>query len=77
MMEAISAELPAVQDNRFTDVGSDNPNAAAIAEAARLGLVSGDMDAKARPLRTFRLDEPINRAEVAKIVVLLIDGIKR
>lgn len=48
----------------YSDVATDSPYASAIATATRLGIVAGDAGKT-----TFRPDAPINRAEVAKMVV--------
>ncbi len=48
----------------YSDVAADSKYAAAIATATQLGIVSGD-DGKT----TFRPDAPVNRAEVAKMVI--------
>ena len=37
-------------------------------KAARAGVVSGDADAQGNPTGLFRPVDPVNRAEVAKIV---------
>jgi hypothetical protein len=58
-------------DAPFTDVPSNHPYAQAIATAAAYGLISGDTDAQGNALHTFRPDEPIVRAEVAKIIALV------
>ena len=50
----------------FTDVPNSYPYLRSIATAEKMGIIGGDA-AK----RTFRPDEPINRAEVAKILALL------
>ncbi len=53
-----NGELP------YSDVPTDSPYADAIATATTLGIVSGDEGKK-----TFRPDAPINRAEVAKMIM--------
>ena len=55
----------------FSDVPANHPYASAIATAAFYGLVTGD-DAS----NTFRPDDPINRAEVAKIAALVKELMK-
>jgi len=50
----------------FSDLPPDHPHAKAIATAYVYGLVQGNPDG------TFRPDDPINRAEVAKLVALLL-----
>jgi hypothetical protein len=54
----------------FRDVSAADPHAAAIATAQALGIVGGDADPAGKPTGLFRPDAPVNRAEVAKIVVL-------
>lgn len=51
----------------FTDIPANHPYAKAIATAYIYGLVQGNPDG------TFRPDDPINRAEVAKLVGLLLE----
>ena len=48
----------------YSDVSTDSAYAASIATATKLGIVSGD-----EGKMTFRPDAPINRAEVAKMVM--------
>jgi|GEM_PF-1706353 len=60
----------------FTDVPSTNIYAKAITTAAAYGLVQGDNDASGNPLNRFRPDDPINRAEVAKIIALAKELLK-
>ncbi|MDO8468781.1 MAG: S-layer homology domain-containing protein [Candidatus Peribacter sp.] len=54
----------------YDDVPKDHPYTNAIAAATFFGLVQGDLDAEGKPLNRFRPDDPINRAEVAKIIAL-------
>ncbi len=54
----------------FADVPADHRHSAAIALAAFYGFVQGDTDADGHALNTFRPNDPINRAEVAKIIAL-------
>lgn len=55
----------------FSDVPATHQYSAAIALAAFNGFIEGDTDKDGKPLNTFRPDEPINRAEVAKIIALV------
>jgi S-layer family protein len=48
---------------KFSDVDGDHKNADEIANMAALGLIDGYPD------RTFRPDAPVNRAEIAKMIV--------
>ena len=54
----------------YEDVPKNHPHSTAIAAATFFGLVQGDLDAEGKPLNRFRPDDPINRAEVAKIIAL-------
>jgi len=54
----------------YEDVPADHPYSAAIASATFFGLVEGDKDASGVRTNRFRPDDPINRAEVAKIIAL-------
>lgn len=51
----------------FTDT-VNHPLESDIAYGAALRMVTGDKDANGKPLRTFRPDAPVNRAEAAKII---------
>jgi hypothetical protein len=55
----------------FSDVPKDHPHSAAIGLAAYYGFVSGDTGTDGTPLNRFRPDEPMNRAEVAKLIALV------
>lgn len=54
----------------YEDVPKDHPYSAAIGSATFFGIVTGDVDPDGKPLNRFRPDDPINRAEVAKIIAL-------
>ena len=54
----------------FSDVPKNHPASPAIALAAFYGFISGDTDKDGKPLNTFRPNDHINRAEVAKIIAL-------
>ena len=72
--EAVPAAPERVlQTVRFTDVGKKHKHAAAIALLAGYGIVSGDTDRDGKPTGTFRPNDPINRAEIAKIFTKLIE----
>lgn len=60
----------------YSDVPTDSEYAAAIATATSLGIVSGDPSAGSGQARTFRPDAPINRAEVAKMVMAALGRAK-
>jgi len=58
--------VPPVYSN-FTDTAG-HPYEADIAYAALLGIVGGDTDKAGNPVGAFRPDDPINRAETAKVM---------
>ncbi|MFH1444094.1 MAG: S-layer homology domain-containing protein [Candidatus Peregrinibacteria bacterium] len=60
----------------FDDVPSSHPYSQAIGLAAYSGLVTGDTTADGTLLNRFRPDDPINRAEVAKIIALAKELLK-
>lgn len=57
----------------YRDLRASHPHARAINTATRLGFVSGDTDRSGNPVGTIRPDAAINRAEIAKIIVRLLD----
>jgi len=57
-------------ENPFSDLRASSPYAKAFETAYVLGIISGDTDAEGNRTGTVRPGDPINRAEVAKIVVL-------
>jgi hypothetical protein len=57
----------------FTDVQIETPYSSSIETAATAELVSGNADADGTPLGTFSPDNPINRAELAKILSTAMD----
>ncbi len=57
----------------FADLPASHPYYKAIVLFARLGIVSGDTDAKGNLTGKVRPNAPINRAEVAKIFSKLIE----
>jgi hypothetical protein len=79
---ATRAEVLAVMHDLFSDDvppltaafpdAAGHPFEADIAYASLLHVVSGDTDAAGHPTGTFRPNDPVNRAEAAKILVLRI-----
>ncbi|PJA68113.1 hypothetical protein CO157_01045 [Candidatus Peregrinibacteria bacterium CG_4_9_14_3_um_filter_49_12] len=66
-------EVPMLPDVSFTDIRSNHPHAQAILLLAKLGVISGDTDRDGKPTGNVRPNDPINRAEVAKIFTKLIE----
>jgi hypothetical protein len=54
----------------YGDVPQNHPHANAIAAATFYGLTAGDTAPDGTPLGTFRPDDPMNRAEAAKIIAM-------
>lgn len=69
-LEALGIDPDDITGTSFSDLSRNHPHAAFIEYAKRLGIVSGDSDAD-----TFRPDDPINRAEAAKIANQIIEVI--
>jgi hypothetical protein len=70
-------KLPiAKQSAQFSDVPRSHPYANVIATAAFFGFITGDTDSEGNELNTFRPDDPINRAEVAKIIALVKEAME-
>jgi len=67
ILEAFETPMTAKDTSMYSDVPADAPYAAAIATATKLGIVSGD-----EGRTTFRPNTPINRAEVAKMIILAL-----
>jgi DNA-binding beta-propeller fold protein YncE len=74
VLEAFGVIL-ATGDNPFHDLPATSSFASAIETAAKLGIISGDTDAQGHPVGTVRPEEPINRAEAAKVVALMREKI--
>ena len=68
LLEAFAVPI-ASDSTPFTDLRTSIPHAAAIATGYSLGIVTGDTDAQGKMTGTVRPNAPINRAEVAKLVV--------
>lgn len=70
-------KLPiAKQKATFSDVPSSHKHADAIATAAFYGIIQGDTADDGSVLGTFRPDDFINRAGVAKMIALLKEVLK-
>ncbi|ALM09746.1 MAG: S-layer protein [Candidatus Peribacter riflensis] len=68
LLQALGVKIEPRTGGVFRDVDSSVEFAAAVEMAARAGVVSGDADAQGNPTGLFRPVDPVNRAEVAKIV---------
>lgn len=64
VLEAYGISLDALPQNTFKDLPAKHPYAKDMLTAVSLGILSGDANTK-----TARPDAPINRAEIAKLLV--------
>ncbi|MBI3331538.1 S-layer homology domain-containing protein [Candidatus Peregrinibacteria bacterium] len=75
LLQALDIPLEWPKGDLFIDVTRRTTYSAAIETAARAKIVSGSTDEQGKLL--FRPQAPINRAEIAKILSILIDEYKR
>lgn len=68
LLQALGAKLDQRTGKIFTDVDGSTEFASSIETAANVGVVSGYTDAEGNSTGLFKPADPINRAEVAKIV---------
>lgn len=68
LLQALGVRFEPRTGDVFRDVDSSTEFASAVETAARAGIISGDTDREGASLGLFRPTEPVNRAEVAKIV---------
>jgi hypothetical protein len=72
ILEAANIEVGDMAPD-YKDVRSTHAHAAAIAKATELGIVAGDTDRQGNLKGTFRPNDPVNRAETAKIMSKLLE----
>ncbi|MEK7563274.1 MAG: S-layer homology domain-containing protein, partial [Patescibacteria group bacterium] len=69
-----------VQEDRvrgmFTDIPDNHPYRREILSAFVFGIIQGDTDAEGNPADTFRPDDPINRAEISKVIALVKEAFR-
>lgn len=66
----VDTENVSAVDSRYTDVDNRTAFALAIEALSRDNIIAGDTDSEGQAAGTFRPTDPINRGEVAKMVVL-------
>ncbi len=76
LMQAFDVPLKWQKGNVFTDVPVTHPYAAAIETAANDKIVAGRNDADGKSTGLFAPEDPITRAEIAKIITTLLDTYK-
>ena len=72
LLQALGVKIEQRTGGVFRDVDSSVEFAAAIEMAAKAGVIAGDSDAQGNATGTFRPLDPVNRAEVAKIVTMVL-----
>ncbi len=77
LLQALNIPLQWQTGALFTDVSARTPYAAAVETAAKEGIVEGRKDADGKPLNLFGPTDPINRAEMAKLLVTLMTKYKK
>ncbi|PIR48902.1 hypothetical protein COU80_01830 [Candidatus Peregrinibacteria bacterium CG10_big_fil_rev_8_21_14_0_10_55_24] len=73
ILEALELPLDEDTTTSYTDLSASHANARALATATRLGIISGDTDRQGNLKNTVRPDSDINRAEVAKILSVILE----
>lgn len=77
VVEALGIPMRGDGINPFSDLSASNAYAKAITTAASLGIISGDTDQHGKPTGKVRPMALITRAEVAKIVELALEAIRK
>lgn len=72
LLQALGVKIEPRRSGVFRDVDSSVEFAAAVEMAARAGMITGDADSYGNATGTFRPLDPVNRAEVAKIVTMAL-----
>lgn len=72
LLHALDIPLQWPKGELFSDVAIQTPFAAAIETAVQKNIVSGYADAEGKPIGTFGPEDPVNRAEMAKIISTVI-----
>ena len=72
VLEAAGIEIGDMPGD-YKDVRSSHEHANAIGTATALGIVSGDTDRRGNLKGTFRPNDSVNRAEVAKIIANVLE----
>lgn len=77
LLHALDIPLQWPKGELFSDVAIRTPFAAAIETASRENLVTGQTDSEGNPTGTFHPAEPVNRAEMAKIISTVMERLQR
>ncbi len=74
LLQAMDVPLHWPRGDMFADVRASTPNAMAIETMARLGAISADRESGRLP--SFRPGDNVNRAEMSKMLILLLDALE-
>lgn len=77
ILQLFSIPLEWAQGGIFNDVTRRTRFAAAVETAAKDGLISGRTDAEGKGTGSFGPEDPINRAEMAKLIKVTLETYKR
>jgi len=76
LLHALDIPLHWPKGKLFSDVAIDTTFAAAIETAVQEHIVGGYADADGKPTGTFGPEDPVNRAEMAKIISTVMDRLR-
>lgn len=77
LLQVLNVPLQWVRGNAFGDVTFRTPYASAIETASAVHLVSGATDEAGNPTGLFHPDDPITRAEMAKILITVEEEFRK
>lgn len=77
LLHALDIPLQWPKGILFSDVTIQTPFAGAIETASREHLITGQADAQGNPTSTFGPEQPVNRAEMAKIISQALELLRK
>ena len=77
LLQAVDIPLQLPKGKLFSDIAIHTPFAAAIETASRENLIAGRTDSQGNSTGTFGPEEPVNRAEMAKIISQVLDRLRK
>ncbi len=77
LLQALDIPLQWPKGKLFSDIAIHTPFAAAIETASRENLIAGRTDSQGNSTGTFGPEEPVNRAEMAKIISRVLDRLRK
>ena len=73
ILESLGIAIDPAASNPYKDLRATQEHAAALLTATKLGIIAGDTDAAGNATGTVRPNDSINRAEIAKILVNVLN----